>query len=81
MDTAVADAVESESRESERRTRHKNDVTSKVLETRLHAGKHILIKIKISILFLDANLETIKIEGEAAKTRKLLFEEKKEPKE
>lgn len=76
MDTAVADAVE-----SERRTRHKNDVTSKVLETRLHASKHILIKIKISILFLDANLETIKIEGEAAKTRKLLFEEKKEPKE
>lgn len=60
--------------------RHKKDVTSKVLEARLHAGRHILIERKISIVFLDANLETIKMEGEIAKTKKLIFEEKKEPK-
>lgn len=60
--------------------RHKKDVTSKVLEARLHAGRHILIERKLSILFLDANLETIKMEGKIAKTKKLIFEEKKEPK-
>lgn len=78
MDTVIIDAVKSESRE--RKMRHKNDVTSKVLKARLHTGRHILMKRKMSILFLSANLETIKVECEVAKTKKLLFEEKKEPK-
>lgn len=41
---------------------------------------HTLVKRKISIPFLYANLETIKREGEVTKSMKLLFEEKNEPK-
>jgi len=79
VDTEVRDAVESESRE--RQMRHKNYVTSKVLEASLHVGIHILSERKTPILFVDAYLETINIEGEVAKAKKPLSEKKKEPKE
>lgn len=38
------------------------------------------MKRKIPVLFLDVNLETIKIEGDVTKSMKLLSEEKNEPK-
>lgn len=56
------DAVEWES--SNRMMKHKNGVTSKAFEARLHAGRHVLITRKISVLALNADLETIKIEQE-----------------
>lgn len=51
-----------------------------MLEAGLQAGRHTLMKRKEPVLFLDVNLETIKIEGEVTKSMKLLSEEKNEPK-
>lgn len=53
--------------------KHKNDATSKRLEARIPVGRYLLITRKISVLFLNADLETIKIDGEGARAKALLF--------
>lgn len=55
------------------RMKHKNDVTSKRLEARIPVGRCLLITRKISVLFLNADLEAIKIDGEGARAKALLF--------